>query len=64
MDIFAVPPIDGYDTDLDEDLSDDDHQADLNCLGPRMLKTACEIEIRTDNEENNETERNELEEKK
>lgn len=64
MDIFAVPPIDGYDTDLDEDLSDDDHQADLNCLGPRMLKTACEIEIRTDNEENNETEGNELEEKK
>lgn len=46
IDIFAVPPIDGDDTDLDEDLSDDEHVADLNCLGPKMLKTECEVRTR------------------
>lgn len=46
IDIYAEPPHDGNDTDMDEDLSDDEHNADLNCLGPKMLRTTCEVEPR------------------
>ncbi|KAF5283642.1 hypothetical protein FQR65_LT13766 [Abscondita terminalis] len=46
LDIYAIPPEDDNDTDVDEDLSDDEHVANLNCLGPKMLKTTCEVGIR------------------
>ncbi|KAK9692982.1 hypothetical protein QE152_g34511 [Popillia japonica] len=31
---------------MNEDLSDDEHPADLNSLGPKVLKTVCEVESR------------------
>ncbi|KAK9754841.1 Transposase IS4 [Popillia japonica] len=46
IDIYTLPHEDGNDTDMDEDLSDDEHCADLNSLGPKMLKTVCEVESR------------------
>ncbi|KAF5277183.1 hypothetical protein FQR65_LT03889 [Abscondita terminalis] len=46
LDIYAIPPEDDNDTDVDEVLSDDKHVADLNCLSPKMLKTTCEVETR------------------
>ncbi|KAK9721843.1 hypothetical protein QE152_g20008 [Popillia japonica] len=46
IDIYALPSEDGNDTDMGEDLSDDEHRADLSSIGPKMLKTACEVESR------------------
>lgn len=45
LDIYVEPPHDGNDTDMDEDLSDDEHNADLNCLGPKMLQSRCEVAV-------------------
>lgn len=47
MDIFVEPPEDGNDTNCD-DLSDDEHEANLNCLGPKMLQTRCEVLKKTE----------------
>jgi hypothetical protein len=44
INIYAVPPTDGADTDEDSDASDDEHQANLNHLGRKMLHTVCEMD--------------------
>ncbi|KAK9751701.1 hypothetical protein QE152_g4846 [Popillia japonica] len=46
IDVCALPPEDGNDTDMDKDLSDDKHHVELNSLDPKMLKTVCEVESR------------------
>ncbi|KAK9688051.1 Transposase IS4 [Popillia japonica] len=46
IDIYALPREDSNDIDMNEDLSEDEHRADLNSLGPKMLKTVCEVESR------------------
>ncbi|KAG8261421.1 hypothetical protein J6590_072902 [Homalodisca vitripennis] len=38
------PPIDGVDTDVDSDLSDDDHEGNLNHLGRNILGSICEVQ--------------------
>ncbi|KAG8311935.1 hypothetical protein J6590_032909 [Homalodisca vitripennis] len=42
--IFVIPPIDGVDTDTDSDLSDDDHEGNLNHLGRNILGSICEVQ--------------------
>lgn len=44
-DIYAIPPLDGNNTDEDSDASDDEHEANVNHLGPKMLATEGEIEV-------------------
>jgi hypothetical protein len=44
INIYAVPPTDGADTHEDSDASDDEHHANLNHLGRKMLHTVCEMD--------------------
>lgn len=40
--IYIIPPTDGADTDVDSDLSDDDHEGNISHLGPAMLRSESE----------------------
>ncbi|CAG9814609.1 unnamed protein product [Phaedon cochleariae] len=42
-DIYITPPQDGEETDQDSDLSDDDHEGNINHLGPATLKAEAEV---------------------
>lgn len=35
--IYTIPPLDGADNDPDTDQSNDEHEANLNYLGPKLL---------------------------
>lgn len=41
--IYIIPPTDGADTDIDSDLSDDDHEGNISHLGPAMLRAESEF---------------------
>lgn len=41
--IYVIPPTDGADTDVDSDLSDDDHVGNISHLGPAMLQAESEF---------------------
>ncbi|KAJ8931100.1 hypothetical protein NQ314_016036 [Rhamnusium bicolor] len=51
VDIFAIPPEDGNETEQDSDNSDDEHEANLNHLGPNMLRTECVMQQVTNDEQ-------------
>lgn len=43
IEIYAISPIDGADTDQDTDESDDEYEGNLKHLGPKLLSAQCEV---------------------
>lgn len=44
INLYVLPPIDGCETDKDSDNSDDEHEGNVNHLGPAMLRTFGEVQ--------------------
>ncbi|XP_026685594.1 uncharacterized protein LOC113470972 [Diaphorina citri] len=44
--LFLTPPVeDGNNTDIDIDLSDDEHEGNLNHLGSKLSSAECELRL-------------------
>lgn len=47
--MYVLPPQEGEDTNCDSGGSDDDHEGNVNHLGPKMLQTQCEVIVHSRN---------------